>query len=80
VADEDAGVEVARFTAWGFSPGLNGRVDHAGRCLYGSEPAIRICEAVGSTHVKIDWDLYHMQISEGDLCAHLREGIPARPA
>ncbi len=27
-----------------------------------------------SPHVKINWDLYHMQISEGDLCGHLREG------
>jgi hydroxypyruvate isomerase len=25
--------------------------------------------------IKINWDLYHMQISEGDLCGHLREGI-----
>jgi hydroxypyruvate isomerase len=25
--------------------------------------------------VKINWDLYHMQISEGDLCGHLRDGF-----
>jgi hydroxypyruvate isomerase len=25
--------------------------------------------------VKILWDLYHMHISEGDLCGRLREGI-----
>ena len=24
--------------------------------------------------VKINWDLYHMQITEGDLCRRLREG------
>jgi hydroxypyruvate isomerase len=54
---------------------MNIRVDHKGHCLYGSAPAIRICEAVGSSHVKINWDLYHMQISEGDLCGHLRDGI-----
>jgi hydroxypyruvate isomerase len=54
---------------------MNGRVDHPRHCLYGSPPAIRICEAVGSTHVKINWDLYHMQITEGDLCGRLREGI-----
>ena len=54
---------------------MNGRVDHPGHCLYGSAPAIAICEAVGSSHVKINWDLYHMQITEGDLCGHLREGI-----
>jgi len=55
---------------------MNGRVDHPGHCLYGSADAIAICKAVGSAHVKIDWDLYHMQISEGDLCGHLREGYP----
>ncbi len=54
---------------------MNIRVDHKGHCLYGSPPAIKIVRAVGSTHVKILWDLYHMHISEGDLCGHLREGI-----
>jgi hydroxypyruvate isomerase len=54
---------------------MNGRVDHPGHCLYGSQDAMRICEAVGSEFVKINWDLYHMQISEGDLCGHLREGF-----
>jgi len=54
---------------------MNVRVDHEGHCLYGSAPAIAICRAVGSPNVKINWDLYHMQISEGDLCGHLREGF-----
>jgi hydroxypyruvate isomerase len=53
---------------------MNGRVDHPGHCLYGSEAGVRICRAVASSHVKLNWDLYHMQISEGDLCGHLREG------
>jgi hydroxypyruvate isomerase len=53
---------------------LNIRVDHKGHCLSRSDDAVRICRAVGSTHVKINWDLYHMQITEGDLCGHLREG------
>ena len=54
---------------------MNGRVDHPGHCLYGSGDAIAICRAVDSPFVKINWDLYHMQISEGDLCGHLRDGI-----
>jgi hydroxypyruvate isomerase len=54
---------------------MNIRVDHKGHCLYGSPDAVRICREVGSTHVKILWDLYHMHISEGDLCGHLREGF-----
>lgn len=55
---------------------MNIRVDHAGHCLYGSEPTIRIIREVGSRNVKINWDLYHMQITEGDLCGHLRQGYP----
>ena len=57
---------------------MNIRVDHKGHCLYGSEPT-------GADHqggrtrriVKINWDLYHMHISEGDLCGHLKEGFDA---
>jgi len=54
---------------------MNIRVDHKGHCLYGSEDAVQICREVDSPMIKINWDLYHMQISEGDLCGRLREGI-----
>ena len=54
---------------------MNGRVDHPGHCLYGSEAAVRICREVNSPHVKINWDLYHMQLAEGDLCGRLKDGI-----
>ena len=57
---------------------MNIRVDHKGHCLYGSAPTIRICQEVNSTHVKINWDLYHMQITEGDLCGHLQEGMQTK--
>lgn len=53
---------------------MNIRVDHKGHCLYGSPQAVKICREVDSQMVKINWDLYHMHISEGDLCGHLREG------
>jgi hydroxypyruvate isomerase len=56
---------------------MNVRVDHKGHCLYGSAPAIKIVQAVGSKAVKINWDLYHMHITEGDLCGHLKEGFAA---
>jgi hydroxypyruvate isomerase len=56
---------------------MNIRVDHKGHCLYGSAPALRIIKAVNSKNVKILWDLYHMHITEGDLCGHLREGFAA---
>lgn len=54
---------------------LNTRVDHAGYCLSYSADAVKICRAVGSTHVKINWDLYHLQITEGDLCGRMKEGF-----
>lgn len=57
---------------------MNIRVDHKGHCLYGSGPAIRICNEVDSSHVKINWDLYHMHITEGDLCGHMREGFASK--
>ncbi|MFK5956125.1 MAG: TIM barrel protein [Planctomycetota bacterium] len=53
---------------------MNVRVDHKGHCLHGSADGLRICREVNSPWVKLNWDLYHMQISEGDLCGHLREG------
>jgi len=54
---------------------MNVRVDHKGHCLYGSPDSVRICREVDSPWVKLNWDLYHMQISEGDLCGRLREGF-----
>jgi hydroxypyruvate isomerase len=54
---------------------MNIRVNHKGHCLYGSEPTVNICRAVKSPFVKINWDLYHMQISEGDLCGRLKDGL-----
>ena len=54
---------------------MNGRVDHPGHCLYGSPDAIKICRDVDSEFVKINWDLYHMQITEGDLCGRMRDGF-----
>jgi hydroxypyruvate isomerase len=54
---------------------MNGRVDHPGHCLYGSPDAIAICKAVDSDYVKINWDLYHMQITEGDLCGRMKDGF-----
>jgi hydroxypyruvate isomerase len=54
---------------------MNIRVDHKGHSLYGSGPATMICREVDSPNVKINWDLYHMHITEGDLCGHMREGF-----
>lgn len=48
--------------------------NHPKHCLYGGKDAIAICKAVGSPNVKINWDLYHMQIVDGDLCMKMRDG------
>jgi hydroxypyruvate isomerase len=48
--------------------------NHPDHCLYGGDDAVAICKAVDSPSVKINWDLYHMQIVDGDLCMKMREG------
>jgi hydroxypyruvate isomerase len=52
---------------------MNIRVDHKGHCLYTSPATVKILKAVGSKHVKMLFDCYHMHISEGDTCGHLKE-------
>lgn len=54
--------------------GSNIRVDHKGHSLHGISPAVKICAKVDSPSVKINWDLYHMQIREGDLCGRNEPG------
>jgi hydroxypyruvate isomerase len=41
--------------------------DHPGQCLYGSADALAVCRAVSSRHIRLNWDFYHMQRSEGNL-------------
>lgn len=53
---------------------LNTRVDHRGYCLSLSDDAVALCRAVDSPMVKLNWDLYHQQITEGDLIRRLRDG------
>ncbi len=49
-------------------------VDHKGFFLNGSGEALNICRTINSPHIKINWDLYHMQLSEGNLAASMRHG------
>jgi hydroxypyruvate isomerase len=51
---------------------LNVWVDHAGYFLNTSDEAAEIMAAVGSQHVKILFDIYHQQISEGNLINNIR--------
>jgi hydroxypyruvate isomerase len=51
---------------------LNLWVDHAGYYLVNSDEAAEVMHAVGSAHVKILFDIYHQQISEGNLVNNIR--------
>ena len=52
---------------------INSR-DMPGYFLNKSAQAIAVIEKVGSSNLWIQYDIYHMQIMEGDLCRRLREG------
>ena len=55
---------------------LNLRVDHRGYFLSGSDEAAVIIKEVGSPNVKMLFDIYHQQITEGDLVRRIREYLP----
>jgi hydroxypyruvate isomerase len=66
---EDAGVTLALEL-------LNSKVDHpdyqADRTAWGAQ----VCQAVGSPRVKLLYDIYHMQIMEGDVIRTIRAFHP----
>ena len=55
---------------------LNIRVDHKGYYLYSSDEAAEVIKEVDSSNVKMLFDIYHQQITEGDLIRRIREYIP----
>jgi hydroxypyruvate isomerase len=50
-------------------------VDHQGHFLNGSTDALQICREIDSPFIKINWDLYHMQLTEGNIVENLYAGI-----
>jgi hydroxypyruvate isomerase len=54
---------------------LNPYVDHAGYFLNHSDEAYEIMKAVGSPQIKILFDIYHQQITEGNLINNIRSYI-----
>ena len=54
---------------------LNERVDHAGYFLVQSDEAFDIIDQVNSPSVKVVFDIYHQQISEGDLMVNIKNNI-----
>lgn len=54
---------------------LNELVDHQGYYLVKSDEAFEIIDKVDSPNVKIVFDIYHQQISEGQLIANIKDNI-----
>lgn len=55
---------------------LNSRIDHPGYMADTVDWAIAACEAVNSPRMKLLFDVYHVQIMEGDLIRGLRRAAP----
>jgi hydroxypyruvate isomerase len=55
---------------------LNSKVNHADYMCDTSKWGIELVKAVGSEHFKLLYDIYHMQIMEGDVIATIRSGHP----
>lgn len=52
---------------------LNSKVDHQDYQCDHSDWGAQVCELVASPRVKLLYDIYHMQIMEGDLIRNIRE-------
>ena len=52
---------------------LNSRVNHPDYQCDKSAWGVELCKRVGSEHFKLLYDIYHMQIMEGDLIATIRK-------
>ena len=67
-AAEDAGVTLVLEL-------LNSKVDHADYQCDRTAWGVEVCKAVNSPRVKLLYDIYHMQIMEGDVIRTLRDNI-----
>ena len=54
---------------------LNTKVNHPGYHLSTSEDSFDLIDRIGSKQVKILFDIYHQQITEGDLIRNITENI-----
>lgn len=52
---------------------LNSRVDHKGYMADKSAWGVELCKQVGSERLKLLFDIYHMQIMEGDIIRSIKE-------
>lgn len=54
---------------------LNSKVDHPDYQCDGARWGVEVCRLVGSPRAKLLYDIYHMQIMEGDLMRTIRDNI-----
>ncbi|MBR5261383.1 MAG: TIM barrel protein, partial [Oscillospiraceae bacterium] len=54
---------------------LNVKVDHPGYYLTSSAEAFELVREAGSPNVKVVFDIYHQQISEGNIIPNIRKNI-----
>lgn len=54
---------------------LNSKVDHKDYQCDHTDWGVRLCEKLGSPNFKLLYDIYHMQIMEGDVIATIRKNI-----
>jgi hydroxypyruvate isomerase len=54
---------------------LNSKVDHKDYQCDHTEWGVKLCEKLGSPNFKLLYDIYHMQIMEGDLIRTIRDNI-----
>jgi len=52
---------------------LNTKIDHVGNFLTKTKMAAEITRLIGSPNLKVMYDVYHMQINEGDLCGNIKK-------
>ncbi len=65
---EDKGVTIALEL-------LNSKIDHKDQMCDHTAWGVEVIERVNSPRVKLLYDIYHMQIMEGDVCRTIRENI-----
>lgn len=52
---------------------FNTKVDHPDYMCSSTDWGVALCEALGSEHFKLLYDIYHMQIEEGNVMATIRD-------
>ena len=55
---------------------LNSKVDHKDYLCDHTDFGVELCKAVGSDNMKLLYDIYHMQIMEGDLIRTIKKNAP----